>query len=724
MATERIELVGVNKTQKAFNEVQKSMGRLETNTGKAGAAFSKLQNIIVGAVAAVGAFKLSKDFLNTAVEVENLAIQLKFLTGSAEEGSKAFDTLVDFAADVPFQLQEIANSAPLLLTVTDSAEELQQVLKIAGDIAAATGLDFRTTAEQLQRSFSGGIAAADLFREKGVKSLLGFEEGVRFSAAETKKHIIDAFESGEAVMLGASKEMANTFTGTLSMIGDKFFKFKVELMDSGPFDFFKAMLKSLNNFLDSRFGDIESAAETLGKNLVHIFQAATIGLAKFGDMITPIVKIAVNAVKGLIDLTNSLPPAIKTLGIIGFLMLGIKGKLVVLAIGAVFDKVRLLFADLMDFMASGKEKIAGIMDALGFDGIAKNMRANAADIRSSNQDIRDSINKTKDEITTDTDDIILQMGKFGEMTEQELSEAGPLVQALAEFYKDLNIELEKTKKIQESMSYKDPIIAMGEANAKLLEEQAQAEEKAAKKQLFIAQQQMKKKLEFKRLETEGVMKFEEKMRKKELFIATQNHKRKMEFHRLESEGVKKFNEENISYLQAYTDGFKSQIGEQKTVLEQLNDAGAMAFNTMADALTDFVMTGKFKFKDFANMIIRELVRIAAQAAITFALKKLAGSFFGIPFLADGGPVQQGKPYVVGEEGPELFVPGQSGQVIPNDQMSKGGSLAGGGKAVTINFQVTALDADSFSSKLEETKDTIVALVNDAVTDGGRSPITA
>ena len=121
---EQIILEGKNKTQKAFNDVQKSMNRLETNTGKAGAAFSKLQRIIVGAVAAVGAFKLSKAFLDTAVEVENLSIQMKFLTGSAEQGAEAFDTLLKFAEGVPFQLQEIANSAPLLLTVTDNADEL------------------------------------------------------------------------------------------------------------------------------------------------------------------------------------------------------------------------------------------------------------------------------------------------------------------------------------------------------------------------------------------------------------------------------------------------------------------------------------------------------------------------------------------------------------------------------------------------------------------------
>ena len=224
------------------------------------------------------------------------------------------------------------------------------------------------------------------------------------------------------------------------------------------------------------------------------------------------------------------------------------------------------------------------------------------------------------------------------------------------------------------MSYEDPIIAMGEQQKKLLEEQAKAEEKAAKRQLFIAQQQMKQKLAFKKAETDGVMAFEEKMRKRELFLAQHNLAQKRKFHELESEGVKKFNENNISYLEAYTEGFKSQIGQQTSVLDQLREAGQNAFNGMVDTLTNFVMTGKLQFKDFANLVIRELIRIAIQAAITFALKKIAGSFFGIPFLADGGPVQQGKPYVVGEEGPELFVPGQSGQVIPNDAMSTGDSF--------------------------------------------------
>ena len=36
-------------------------------------------------------------------------------------------------------------------------------------------------------------------------------------------------------------------------------------------------------------------------------------------------------------------------------------------------------------------------------------------------------------------------------------------------------------------------------------------------------------------------------------------------------------------------------------------------------------------------------------------------------MAEGGPVQEGQPYVVGEEGPEMFVPNQSGTIVPNDK---------------------------------------------------------
>ncbi len=52
-------------------------------------------------------------------------------------------------------------------------------------------------------------------------------------------------------------------------------------------------------------------------------------------------------------------------------------------------------------------------------------------------------------------------------------------------------------------------------------------------------------------------------------------------------------------------------------------------------------------------------------------------------LAIGGPVQAGSPYVVGERGPEMFVPNQSGSIIPNDKIS-----AGSGVVVNQTINVT------------------------------------
>jgi tape measure domain-containing protein len=48
-----------------------------------------------------------------------------------------------------------------------------------------------------------------------------------------------------------------------------------------------------------------------------------------------------------------------------------------------------------------------------------------------------------------------------------------------------------------------------------------------------------------------------------------------------------------------------------------------------------------------------------------------GPNFGIPQRAKGGPVSSGQTYMVGERGPELFVPGRSGTIVANDKMGGG-----------------------------------------------------
>jgi hypothetical protein len=59
-------------------------------------------------------------------------------------------------------------------------------------------------------------------------------------------------------------------------------------------------------------------------------------------------------------------------------------------------------------------------------------------------------------------------------------------------------------------------------------------------------------------------------------------------------------------------------------------------------------------------------------------------------MAKGGPVRARDAYIVGEQGPELFVPGAAGNIIPNNKlgsvpsMGPRGSVGGGGTVINLN----------------------------------------
>lgn len=70
----------------------------------------------------------------------------------------------------------------------------------------------------------------------------------------------------------------------------------------------------------------------------------------------------------------------------------------------------------------------------------------------------------------------------------------------------------------------------------------------------------------------------------------------------------------------------------------------------------------------------------------FVTDILTGKFFG--GLAAGGPARAGTPYIVGEQGPELFVPGANGMIVPNGAGGMGGG--GGGTIVNVVVQGSVL----------------------------------
>jgi tape measure domain-containing protein len=78
----------------------------------------------------------------------------------------------------------------------------------------------------------------------------------------------------------------------------------------------------------------------------------------------------------------------------------------------------------------------------------------------------------------------------------------------------------------------------------------------------------------------------------------------------------------------------------------------------------------------------------------------------------GGGVSANTPYIVGENGPELFTPSSSGQITPNDKM-------GGGGVTNVNFTIVANDTAGFDQLLASRKGVIQQIISDAMLEKGR-----
>jgi TP901 family phage tail tape measure protein/lambda family phage tail tape measure protein len=125
-------------------------------------------------------------------------------------------------------------------------------------------------------------------------------------------------------------------------------------------------------------------------------------------------------------------------------------------------------------------------------------------------------------------------------------------------------------------------------------------------------------------------------------------------------------------------GFQRAFLKIKQEAEDFAAVGDAVVSTFADkatdAITEFALTGQFSFKEFASAILKDLTRIIARLLVVQALNAAVGAFGGgaaIPAtttvsgqFADGGTTQPGRSYLVGERGPELFTPGQTGSVAP------------------------------------------------------------
>lgn len=221
-------------------------------------------------------------FMEAARVSENYRVRLDAVLGSSEEGAKAFDDLAKYASTVPFTLQEIMGAATTLAPVLQGGrKEIQKWMPVLGDLAAVSGLTLQETSANFLKLASAGAASADLFRERGINAMLGFLPKVSYTAKQSLAMVEKAAKNTASVFSGVTKRLKFTFDGQMSMLQDKWFLFRKQLMDSDLFVTIKAGFYSLNKLLGSSADYTENLANSIGKWMSKLLM----GLAKlFIDM--------------------------------------------------------------------------------------------------------------------------------------------------------------------------------------------------------------------------------------------------------------------------------------------------------------------------------------------------------------------------------------------------------------------------------------------------------
>jgi len=593
-----------------MSDLKRDLNRIsqqtEQQTNKMAASFRKVGTALaaLGGGAALGS--LVKGFVQAGIEVENLSVRFNTLFGDAEEGGRALQALTGYASQVPFSLQDIQRGAGSLAVVSKDANQLSAALKITGNIAASSGLSFQDAASNLQRAFTGGIGAADLFRDSGVKAMAGFEDGVTYSTQQTIDMLQKAFGAGGEYD-GITDQLAQTTQGALSMLGDAWFSFSRTVAESGLNESFVKLVDSSKNLLIA----IRPLAIVLGK----VLGVALDGFAKAVSFVTENLKGLVIAMGAVIALNMATT----------MLKFGFQALMAARAL----TKLNVAFKVMNTISAISLRKFFLIASAMGF--VATRF---------------DAVNEMVDTL----------LSAFQVLIPEEV------LQRVDEFAEKMGLSEAGMKALKDQMEQGPSAFEIGGLGAGIAD-------------IISLRQEI------------------EKINGGTPDLNTKLQELNKELARVKENGTP----EAIAATQQAIDTLTAQIQASNPIIGQLQDSLAQFSSGISQSFVNAVADGKDAMKSLENLFNDMVKKLIAKAIELFVVNQILNSVFsvfggGTPFesgqlfgKAGGGTVQQGMPTLVGERGPELFVPSGAGKIMNN--MNTQNALGGGGVTINQTIQV-------------------------------------
>ncbi len=741
MADQRyiVEILGRDKTGKAFKDVQ-------SNVEKSKQSVINLKNAIV----ALGTGAVVRSIINTTARFQDLRTALTSVTGSAEGGAEAFQFISKFATKTQFGVDDLTETfiklksagieptEKLLTTFTDtSAVTTDQI----GSLQAITDL--------FARSISGGLGLEDLNRlaDRGVPVFKILEEQLGLTRLEVSKFgqtakgadtIRRALVRGlDKSFGGATAERVKNLSTQMSNLGIAFTNAQ-DILGQGLSKELGTAIDNVTDFININEELITQLGEGLGRginagikgvgNLVENFDLLKeILIAIVGLKVAIVIAQITTSVKGLSSAMAILN------GVIARNPIFIIGGTAITALALFGDKLSALKGELKDtqieidgnttslnefkntikeldveqqIISFEKLKSAlrlqiveqqDLVSVLEDEGV---IRRNGLDIILEETDVLRDLsheNKLLFDLLTQQSYVEGQLRKLRENLTTSTDENSDAVDENSDaLQNNINKQKQSIDLIKKTLDARKQFET--ETMAKIREfDPARAEIEA----------EANKQAELEKLRNDGYIS-EQKYKVLSEDLATQSNTRLYEL-------FKQGKLDELDFARISEDTKQSiLVSSARDILTQLSSTNKKAFQiykafAMGEAIiSTYQGVAKGLAKGFPLGYIEAGITLAKGMAQVNAIK--SQQFQG---RALGGPVAENKPYMVGEQGPEIMIPNQNGRIIPNKEL--------GGQTV-VNVNILANDTQGFDELLIKRRSTIVNVINDALNSQGKEAL--
>ena len=683
-----INIIAKDKSKQALNSVQGNLNKTKN-------AVSKLKVALI----AIGAGAALRSIINITAKFEDLRTALSSVTGSARSGAEAFSFISKFATETQFGVDTLTETFIKLKAA--GIEPTRELLTTFTDTAAVTtdqigSLNAMT--DLFARSISGGLGLEDLNRlaDRGVPVFKILEEQLgitRLQVAKFGQTTKGAETIRNALVKGLNEDFGGATKDRLGNLSTVMSNFSIsventaDLLGMGM----APALKKITNEMTELITKNEELVKTIGKD--------------FGGALLSTIENTLALVEAFTDLNHILEK---------FTSLDI--TFLEIFTGKAFKKGLSRFADEADEMA----------DAL------KNAKGHAATMIQTMAGVTEAIKDTEN--------------AQKKLREGMVAVYGDSIKAIKNSFKDerqlILKKNEEDKAIIDKFLKEDKNITTKQKNE--LEDLKVAIYKRGVADIALIA--LKELEAFEAIEDEKTK------------LLNKANKKRIEDIRGEGTVLENLKQNYAEFFQDFNKG--------KLVADALTDTFAQLTKGIGDAVAQSIVFGKsFKetFGDVARQALASLISALVQVGVQMAfnaiisamgmktseettvksLKAIKKEATPTAFLVSlatggtnafgaiagtiatfavtkalagrrtGGQVTGGTPYMVGEQGQEMFVPNQSGTIVPNDKL-------GGGQ--NINITINANDTQGFDELLVKRRATIVNVINDALNSQGKEAL--